>query len=170
MGKKYRRRYYRKKGKWSSNIKSISARLSGSVGSDFNIYEDLCVNPEQNNQTVSQIFTVKNITVSFDIEEDENKTMWLNNLTCYIMFIPQGYYPGYDTPFKHPEWIMAMKYFGNPAREDNYIRSPMSIKTRLSRKLNTGDKIIFLITGIGNSYDNSDLAVHGVVRWWTKAN
>jgi len=55
-------------------------------------------------------------------------------------------YPNY-----HPEYIMAMRFYGSPETESTAyptaFKAIYKIKTRLSRRLQTGDSIQFLLIG-----------------------
>lgn len=173
---KYRRiRRYRKKGRWSANIKTISSfSITAPSNSTFYGGLELCQNPVQNEATVSQQFTVKNVELSFDIDNFfSGVDQHIEALTAYIMFIPQGFTITETLPNSHPEWIMAYRYYGKCLADDSYntLDKVFKIKTRLSRRLQTGDKLILLITG---NNDNTEaeytLNLHGMVRWWTKAN
>ena len=57
------------------------------------------------------------------------------------MFVPQGMNMML-TMMSCPEYIMAMKFFGSPLSVSKQQFQPTLIKTRLSRKLNTGDSIV----------------------------
>ena len=163
------RKYY-KKARWSSNIKSIenetilipSGKQSASI--------TLCYNPNQVDNTVSQIYTIKNIEFNFEIEgASSGSPDSLESICGYIMFVPQGMSVGNDYAQLHPEYIMAMRFYGSPDQDTPY-RNPLRIKTRLSRKLNTGDSIIFYITTVNGSTTSHNMRINGLLRWWTKAN
>lgn len=171
----YRKRFFkRSSGRWSSNIKTITNRhLSATPGSFFGSI-DLCTNPNQLDSTVSQKYTVKNIEFAFtsDNQYSSNENL-IDALTGYIMYVPEGYAVTETLPSLHPEWIMAYKFYGKGGISDTssqYVR-PLSIKTRLSRRLNTGDKVILLLTGNNSSTQAiQELQINGIIRWWTKAN
>lgn len=180
--RRYRR--YRKKGRWSANIKRISYNENLSVineGYGFN-FITLCQNPPQNDSTVSQQYTVKNIELSLYIEANNYSALtYLEEYTVYIMYVPQGMSVDSSYPMNHPEYIMAYRFYGNSKIEDdnnglnnisNQQAYPIKVKSRLSRRLQTGDGIIFLITY--KSQTNLDTGIKidysGLCRWWTKAN
>ena len=177
--RKYSRRF-RSKGRWSANIKTINTTIPASQGS-FYAAQDLCVNPSQSDSTVSQQYTVKNIELSFEIETTSLNSSFsdVENLVAYIMFVPQGYQVTETLPNTHPEWIMAYRFQGSPNVEVGYVtnatplqpgRQPFRVKTRMARRLQTGDKVVLLITGTSNSETTRNLPINGIVRWWTKAN
>lgn len=171
----YKKRFFkRSSGRWSSNIKTITnQQLDAPVGSFYGSI-DLCTNPIQLDSTVSQKYTVKNIEFAFtsDNRFSSNEAL-IDALTGYIMYVPEGYAVTETLPSLHPEWIMAYKFYGKGGISDissQYVR-PLSIKTRLSRRLNTGDKVILLLTGNNSATQgNQTLQINGIVRWWTKAN
>lgn len=165
-----RRRIY-KKTKWSANIQEFSSNEQVNVGVFF-LESTLATNPSQNILGVSQIFTVKNPEISFIFKSDSvANTANIDDLSVYIMFVPQGMTVTEDYNTQHPEYMLAYKFYGSPFADtgsQNY--QPFKIKSRLSRKLNTGDKIILLIKGFNNSNTNNNLIISGLTRWWTKAN
>lgn len=169
------RRYRRKLGKWSPNIQRISQSGNAPNNSVFSDFVTIAQNnTSTSSTTISQIFTVKNIEVSAQLEAGTPNA--IENLEYYIMYVPQGYLLDANLPFAHPEWIMAYKYIGTPIAETNPLPTQSNaqtprVKTRLSRKLNTGDSIVFMITG-RNATTQGDVSVryNGLVRWWTKAN
>lgn len=169
------RRFRRRLGKWSPNIRRIS--LSGTAQAN-SVFSDF-VTIAQNNTvtsptTISQIFTVKNVEVSAQLSADVPDA--IENLEYYIMYVPQGFGLDANLPFAHPEWIMAYKFIGTPIAEGTSVPSTSNaqvprIKTRLSRKLNTGDTIVFMITGRNAiTTDSINVRYTGLIRWWTKAN
>lgn len=175
----YKKRYYRRKGRWSSNIKTITDNsISIPSNSSFFGSQDLCGNPIQSDNTVSQQYTVKNIELTFEIDmKNVSVAASVECLVGYIMFVPQGMTVTETYPNTHPEYIMAYKFIGSPTIDDTINsapvqnpRLPVRIKTRMARRLQTGDKIILLITGSNLSTTTSVLYVNGLIRWWTKAN
>lgn len=167
---KYVRRYrrYRKTGRWSTNISRIATTdpaLQGPFANSITIAQN---NTSTSSSTISQTFTVKNVEVSGILEAQGN----IDNIEYYIMYVPQGYAIGTNLPFEHPEWIMAYKFVGKNSYP-NYADSaaqPVKVKTRLSRKLNTGDSLIFFYCGINNNNVSVPINMQALVRWWTKAN
>lgn len=162
------KKYYRPKGRWSANIKDISIFNSLQADSTFYITSDLCTNPIQVESTVSQQYTVKNVEFSFTFESNIPESV--EGISAYIMFVPQGMPVTETYPNNHPEYIMAYRYLGNPSGDLDIYRNPIKIRTRLARRLQTGDKIIFLIKGGTENVNEINLISRGLVRWWTKAN
>ena len=178
-GRRFKVRYY-KRNRWSANIKKLISNGNAQGNSDFYTTIDLCLNPVQTDTTVSQQYTVKNVEFSFEIELGVNAND-IENLCGYILYVPQGYYVSSDSIItNHPEWIMAMRYYGSASSDISMISSNnltgsgyskvFKIKTRLARRLQTGDKILFLVTGTNQNSNVVDVAVRGIARWWTKAN
>lgn len=177
------RRYRRKSGRWSSNITTISKEsITAAQGSWYSTLT-LATNPVQVNTGVSQTFTAKNFEISFTLEGILGTSVWsADAITAYIMYVPQGMTvtDAYET--QHPEYILNYKYYGSPTSiapaswtgspEEYHIQriQPMKIKSRLSRKLQTGDSIILLLKGVNGSNSPLNLELSGVIRWWTKAN
>lgn len=180
---RYRRyRKYSRRGRgtrWAPNIVKISSRNNATVGEFYNI-ETLAENPIQQNTGVSQTFTVKNFEITFTIEPSSNLAYSvLESMTAYIMFVPQGMNITSSYYAEHPEYILAYKYLGSPqgtmvAGAGNILESqqfqPIKIRTRLSRKLQTGDSVILFIQGSNKDSDVSNYNIDGIVRWWSKAN
>ena len=173
-GRRYRYKYYKSKGRWSANLTEVQNQIYSFTGSAISrIQFDLCTNPAQSNTTVSQQYTVKNVYFNFQLECSADQIDYLNSLTGYIMYVPQGMDVGQNYPKQHPEYIMAMRFFGTPeSRGSNTqgLRNPLSIRTRLARRLQTGDKIIFLLIGINSNSSSVSINLNGILRWWTKAN
>ena len=170
---KYRRfRKYtrRNRGRWSSNIKNIEDIQSLNLGVNGNSV-DLCLNPLQNDLTVSQQFTVKNIELSVFAEVSDNSPA-VESIEHYIMFVPQGMNLTVDYNIQHPEYIMAYYYQGNPISETSVpnLGYKLKIKTRMARRLQTGDRIIYFWKATNTSDTNITIDIRGLVRWWTKAN
>ena len=180
MAKQTRRKYWKRKGRWSANIKTFTDDNFSVLPNGFStLTSDLCLNPTQNINTVSQQYTVKNIELSFEIDYASSSSVLVNieSLTCYIVYIPQGYGVTDNTINQHPEWIMAYRFLGSPNTEVDsntaYVnpgRNPVRVKSRMARRLQTGDKIVLLIQGYNSGSTALQLKLNGIVRWWTKAN
>jgi len=185
MARRRYRRYYRRRGKkWSTRLNNFSGAQSAAASGTFVIYQNLCQNPAQSVDTISQLYTVKNIDCS--IELSAGGTSVIENLQAYVMYIPQGYIPtgvpsAYaNAPFEHPEWIMAHRYYGSPQVEYQGTQNlsantpgfpPLKLRTRMARKLDTGDRVIVIILGSNTSASASaELTYSGLVKYNTKAN
>lgn len=182
MARRRYRRYRRKSGKWSPNIVKVSGTYNATSGEFYNT-ETLAVNNISGTNGVSQTYTIKNIDINFTIENESST--WNNNLesiTAYIMYVPQGMNVTSSYYAQHPEYIMAYKYLGSPASEWDVDTTagtitrvgqqyqPYRIRTRLSRKLQTGDSIILFIQGSNQLTQTTGYRLDGIVRWWSKAN
>lgn len=176
-----RRRYRikRRRGRWSSNISTVnSGVITAPANVTFFSNTTLAENPIQSNATVSQQYTVKNVELSYEIEINyNNNSSAVEALTAYIVYVPQGMTVTETYPNNHPEYIMAYRFLGSPNIETpdgaNYVnpgRLPSKIKTRMARRLQTGDSISLLIVGINNGDTAQTLQFTGILRWWTKAN
>lgn len=184
--RRYRRR--RRTGRWSSNIQEVGNTIT-TAPTDWSAFETIMSNPIQTNTFVSQTYTVKNIEISFNIDYEASTGgmgNYIEGITAYIMYVPQGFGQTIggelilptDYNLQHPEYIMAYKYLGSPSNEwngtgnqlANQQYQPFRVKTRLSRKLQTGDSIVLFIKGVNQSTSNIPLRLSGLIRWWTKAN
>ena len=168
--KRVTKRYYRPRAKYSSNIQEFSSTNSVNDGL-FYLGSTLATNPTQSTLGVSQLYTVKNFEIDFTFEAVGSTTQQnIEDIAAYIMYLPQGMAITADYNIQHPEYIMNYKYYGSPTQDVSYYQ-PYRIKTRMARKLNTGDSVILFIKGNNNSAgDSRSIELHGVVRWWTKAN
>lgn len=165
--RKYSRRY---RTKWSPNIShEVGKVVSAPAATTFFDTTVLSFNPVQTNTTVPQIFTVKNVEFNgtFEISSSSNV---IENLCAFIMFVPQGMNITAAYDIEHPEYIMAMKYYGSPSQDGVQQYQPIRVKTRLSRKLNTGDSIVLYLKGYNVGSSNLNLEYSGITRWWTRAN
>lgn len=171
---KYRKKNYKyyKKGRWSANIANITNELTiDGIAGPFYTSILLTQNPIQTTTTVSQQYTVKNIELNATIETQVvSGNIWIEELAIYIMYVPQGMNITQNYAFEHPEYIMAYRYIGTPQIDHNPNYIIPKIKTRLSRRLQTGDSIIAFVTGTNDSEDQHIVDIRGIVRWWTKAN
>lgn len=180
----YRRRRFRRGTKWSANLQELATTtINAPNNSTFWQSFVLSFNPTQVNTAVSQVFTVKNIEVSFYIDASSTLPLsQIEDVAAYIMFVPQGMTVTEQYNLQHPEYIMAYKFLGGPSSDlingspPGQQYQPVKIRTRLSRKLQSGDNVILFIKGT-NTYNNSEaqeqylqFQFHGLVRWWTKAN
>lgn len=173
MAKYQRFRKYsrRNRGRWSANIKNINQLLDvTTTQSSFGDSIDLCLNPVQDSLTVSQQYTTKNIELSAFIECPDAELANIENLEHYIMYVPQGMNLTTDYNLEHPEYIMAYYFQGNPVPDAESTGYRLKIKTRMARRLNTGDRIIYFYKGLHTASTNVQLRIRGLVRWWTKAN
>lgn len=170
MAKKTIKRF-RRKGRWSANISEIQNTQITATTQKFSATTTLTTNPVQSNTTVSQIYTVKNFEISFTMDIGGSSTInYIESLAFYIMFVPQGMNVGEDYNLQHPEYIMAYRYYGSPLADTSSEVVPFRLKTRMARRLNTGDSIILFITGFNESSSSQQLKLNGLIRWWTKTN
>jgi len=180
MSRSYRRyrKYSRRNRKsWSTRLLTFKGAQSVAPGIAYVIYSNLCQNPAQDINTVSNLYTVKNINCQVELEGEGQ----IENLQAYIMYVPQGYVPTgvpseyANLPFDHPEWIMAHRFYGSPQREGSNITPgfpPLRLFSRLARKLDTGDRVILLILGENTNAGTASITLdyQGLVKFNTKAN
>ena len=170
--RRYRRYYRRRSGRWAPNIQKIRDALGVTGEGEFSGNITLASNPVQTNTSVSQTYTVKNFEISFTIESSNSR--FLENITVYVMYVPQGMTVGDDYYQQHPEYIMAYKYLGSPDIADTTAEyqqyQPFKVKSRMARKLQTGDQVVLFVQGTHASTESHVLNIDGLVRWWTKAN
>lgn len=183
MSRRTRRKYYKRRSRsWSPNIDQIVHSFNVTNTGQFSEAYTLAINPSLTGPTtISQVFTVKNIEASFVFEANELANT-LEALTFFIMYIPDGFdYDVSNLPQIHPEWIMNYKFIGSPTYEQpvegqqpapSQQYQPVRVRTRLSRRLHSGDRIILYAQGYrqGTSTTSIPVTITGMVRWWTKAN
>lgn len=177
MARKYRRRrYYRRKGRWSTNIKDLADEQTFTASQWSGNSIDLCLNPIQDSLTVSQQYTIKNVELSVSIDLPGGSATALFNsleqIQHYIMYVPQGMNLTTDYNLEHPEYIMAY-YFQGPPNSDSSTGQNginLKIKSRMARRLQTGDRIIYFYKAVNTSTTDIPVEIRGLVRWWTKAN
>lgn len=174
MARRTRRKYYKSRTKWAANIQELNNTAITATPGNWSATTTLATNPSQNTLGVSQIYTCKNFTVDFTIESDNH---WnLEAITAYIMFVPQNMNVSENYNLDHPEYIMNYKYLGSPTGTGTSTSAevqqyqPLRIRSRLSRRLNTGDSVILFLKGYSQSTSNLNLNLSGIIRWWTKAN
>lgn len=175
MARKVKVIYKKRKEKWSPNLNEFSSNVTFGINSVTTFDTTICTNPEQTNIGVPQTFTVKNFEITFYCEGGRTEAAEIDDLCAYIMFVPQGYQITNDINTQHPEWILNYKFIGSPYVEANQdgiynYTIPYRVKSRLSRKLNTGDKIVLILKGFNKNFNERTVQFHGLMRWWTKAN
>lgn len=172
---KYRRyrNYNRRRGRWSSNIFELGTTtitVPNQVAAWSQNYT-LAYNPVQTNTATSQTYTAKNVEVTFELSGGDGS---IEDVTAYIMFVPQGMQVTTSYNIEHPEYVMAYRFLGSPINDTGLTSQALApkVRTRLSRRLNTGDSIILFIKGNKTSAagTTTTLEFHGLARWWTKAN
>lgn len=180
MARYRKRRYRRKSSRYSANILDIARQTINSGAGDFFGYVNLTTNPVQSVLTVSQTYTVKRFSIDMNVSSDLPR--YLEAITAYIMYLPQGMTITNSYHIEHPEYIMAYKYLGDPQLEETSTSTngevqqfqPTRIRSRLARKLQSGDSVILFVKGYCELPQGSaqfpTLFVSGLVRWWTKAN
>lgn len=189
MAKRRYRRFKRRSARWSPNLEQVVDSFVVNSTGQFAYTRALVTNNTSTNPgSIAQVFTVKNIEMSFNLDyQSITDISLIEALTCYIMYIPEGFdinNLGSDFPQRHPEWIMNYKYIGSPTNESipstpttvagsiGQQYQPIRVKTRMARKLNTGDRIVLITQGFiqGTTIPTSPIQLYGVLRWWTKAN
>lgn len=178
MARTKKTRYY-KRARWSSNISEISEDIVNAQPGANCATTTLAFNPIQTNTATSQVYTTKNFEVSFTFELNSDASAIgdkIEDITAYIMYVPQGMNVNASYNIQHPEYIMNYKFIGTPSGdnpEQGQQYQPYKLRTRLSRKLNTGDSVILFVK-YNNTYTNAVsgkiMEIHGIVRWWTRAN
>ena len=167
------RRYY-KKNHWSPNILALADTTLQAAQGSFSATSTLCTNPAVSSTSISQPFTAKNFELNFTLEAASGAET-LEGITAYIMFVPQGMNVNESYHTQHPEYILAYKYIGSPSVNQSTSETqqfqPTRIKSRLSRRLQTGDSIILYVQGYNSGSSGTQIMrLSGVIRYWTHAN
>jgi len=177
MARTKRTRRRMKRSRWSANIQELNNQTLPAHSGQWSGTMTLATNPTQNVLGVSNIYTVKNFDINFTIESTNNidGANALEAITAYIMFVPQGMNIDEHYNTNHPEYILNYKYLGSPpgtttAGAELQQFQPFRIRTRLSRKLQTGDSVILFLKGTNTSSTDVNVFISGLIRWWTKAN
>ncbi|APG55805.1 hypothetical protein [Cirilivirus boffger] len=174
MPRYYRRRYSRRtfrKRNWSSNVITSSSSFTLPSSSTYGAGSAICLNPVQTVTTVSQPFTVKNVKLSISLIS--SSTNAVQNAIVALCYVPQGYSVTYATLQEHPEWLMAVKYIGEPevgTRQDYDNMKPFQVSTRLARKLQTGDSVQLCMFAKNNTKQQQTINLKFMAQWWTCAN
>lgn len=167
--KKYTRR---SRNKWCSNIKEIptsQVAVPAEQGPWYFSYT-LCTNPTQSDAMVSQIYTIKHLELQFETDWSNAVSQTsVEDICYYIMFLPQGMILSTDYNLEHPEYILGYRYYGSPSNDTNDKYFPI-VRTKLAKKLQTGDSIILFIKGYNTSSQSATVYIHGLLKWWSKAN
>ena len=176
MARYHRYRKYSRRGKvsWAPNFIRLDNQVFTATS---NAISGQVINLVRNNTTnttgTPNIFTVKNVEVSLDIEAAASALETVEGISYFIMYAPQDINITEDYPIDHPEYIMAYRFYGSPSGEGSGtigVRNPVRVKTRLARKLNTGDRIILLLNVNNVGTTNAVMSYSGVCKFVTKAN
>lgn len=177
MARRTRRRYRRTRSRWSSNIQDVSTSINVTTAGVFSGTATLVTNPVQTSLSTSSIYTIKNIEATIQLSCGSLEEIGsFNNMQYYIMYVPEGMAIDENYNIKHPEYILNYRYIGEPENtlgsSGGAGRNLIRIRTRLARKLNTGDQIVLFVKGtsVYSSQSSKNLYISGLVRWWTKAN
>lgn len=172
MAKTKRTRRYRKTGKWSANIQELNnSTINASASSLFSGSSTLATNPSQNILGVSNVYTVKNFDINFTIETAD--AQFIEMVTAYIMYVPQGMNVSENYNLEHPEYILNYKYLGSPnitGTSESQQFQPIRVRSKMARKLQTGDSVILFLKGFNQKTTDTTVSLSGLIRWWTKAN
>lgn len=161
------KRYTPKKYSWATRFQNFNFSDSLLVGTDLFEVQQLCENPQQSITNVGQKYLVKNVEVSVELEANQST---FEDVQYYIMFCPEGLSTEQikNLPFQHPEYIMAYKFYGSPQAESIGYKGPLFIKSRLARKLESGDKIVLIVLGSGvsgQSGTTKTINIRGLVKY-----
>lgn len=172
MARYYRKRriYKKSKARWSSRITNINDQQTVPANGQLFFGRALATNPAQEVTTISQKYTVKNVWMQFNLESNLEGSS-VDNTQIFVLYIPQGYTATANTPYEHPEWIMAYRYIGTPTASNQPGYGPLIVKSRLARTLDTGDEIKWMLLGVNSSAGNAQTVnIRGIIRFNTKAN
>ena len=145
--KNYKKNYgYLNKKKWAPFMYDITP-------TNFNLapevidgsFVSLVTNSVETSVPTPTILKVKHLKVAFDARFDS--TALSSGFIC-IMFVPQGITPGVALATQHPEWVMAWKNIRNDITANHH---ETMLTTRLTRNLNSGDKIICYFSFLNRS-------------------
>ena len=158
MARRRYRRYRRRSSRWAANIQEINGSLNASPGI-FSQAETILTNPAQSPNLVTQVYTIKNVEVTFNLDFEGSTVSAVNDIeavTAYIMYVPQGMNITGNYNIEHPEYIMTYRYLGSPTIDNNGQQyQPYKIRTRLARKLQSGDNVILFIKGTNQNNNNT---------------
>lgn len=181
MARRYFRRSYRRaypRKKWASNIGSSTLQLTVPANSSYAAGAAFALNPAQSPSTVASAFTVKRVRLSIDAVTPQSEDFrLLQQVIAAIMYVPQGYTVDYTILQQHPEWIMAIKYMGEPSMYESPTSTggtrnkPFQVSSRLARKLQTGDSIQLVLFATNISTDTAaNINFRFLAQWWSRSD
>ena len=181
MARRYFRRSYRRvypRKKWASNIGNSTLNMTVPANSSYAAGAAFALNPVQSPTTVSTPYTVKRVTLSIDAVTPQSEDFrLLQQVMAAIMYVPQGYAVTYNILNEHPEWIMAIKYMGEPSMYESPTSTggnrnkPFQVSSRLARRLQTGDSIQLVLFATNISTDTAaNISFRFMARWWTRSD
>ena len=180
MVRRYYRRAYRRvnRKKWASNIGSSTLNLTVPANSTYAAGAAFALNPAQSPSTVSTSFTVKRVKLAIDAVTPQSEDFrFLQQVIAAIMYVPQGYTVDYTILQQHPEWVMAIKYMGEPSMYESPTSTggsrnkPFQGSSRLARKLQTGDSIQLVLFATNISTDTpANINFRFLAQWWSRSD
>lgn len=142
---RYRPRAYVKRRKWSPTLGQGVMNTQANANATGFSSTVLCANSinQGTDAPVSTIIKVKNFKCVIDIFSNGPASS-TRNVFFAIMFVPQGFTISATTPTEHPEWIMVWRTVDIGVTTDSNIPSAsnLQLSSRLTRNLNSGDKIV----------------------------
>lgn len=126
---------------------------------------------------VGQKYRVSRLLFNAQLEGSyANDVENLENLALWVMKLPEGYSVATESelwtyPFRHPEWVLGWKFFGNPLNYGSSgtttgAISQLPVRSRRSTILQPGDSIIAVVTGNGaTTVQNHALLLTGIVDY-----
>ena len=181
MARRYFRRSYRRaypRKKWASNIGSSVLNMTVPINSTSAAGAAFALNPVQSPSTVSTAFTVKRVKLSIEAVTPQSEDFRvLQQVIAAIMYVPQGYQVSYSILNEHPEWVMAIKYMGEPSMYESPTSTggtrnkPFQVSSRLARKLQTGDSVQLVLFATNTSTENTaNISFRFLAQWWSRSD
>lgn len=161
----YGRRYSRgsrPRRRWAPHLVQGSLSITIPAATSAGQTSVLCSNSANvgSDTPVSTIIKVKNFKVVVDLTA-ASQNLQLTNFIIAICYVPQGFDPGTEFLYQHPEWILVWRTVDVSQTVSNSGASlqNVQISSRLARNLNTGDSI--RLFGVGT---NLNTTTQGIVQ------
>lgn len=129
---------------------------------------DLCRNDtgspatDNTNFLVGQKYRVSQLLFNGQVEsQNAGDINGIENLTLWVIKVPEGYTFSnteayWNFPYKHPEWVLGWKFYGNPVNSSTSAAKPeigvislIPVRSNRTTILQPGDRISAFLTGNG---------------------
>jgi len=129
--------------------------------------------------TVTPIkYSIRRGVFNCSVEVPTDMQKYFDNLSCYIMKLPEGVNGSSSIPQEHPEWVLGWKFIGSPLGSNtNTVQplAPISVRFNKGCTLYSGDRLCAVFVGHLNGFNGSspqstDVICDGVYQFYVKAN
>lgn len=151
-------RYSRSTPKWASHFIRDYLENTSEYSGNFDFTMNICANSLDNTTPAPSIIKVKNFKCCVDLIQPTAHPN-LQALVMALCYVPEGYNPNGELMKQHPEWIITWKGIDLSSGSATGTQV-MYLNSKMSRNLNSGDRIMLIISGVGNKQATYKFAMY----------